>query len=58
MIHFRFYCLDERGRILNRCDLEARDDEDAIRLVSATEPASDREIWQGTRKVTVVPRQG
>lgn len=58
MVEYRLYCLDKRGRIARRKDIEAADDESAITVARATEPDHDCEIWSGSRKVALLPVNG
>lgn len=55
MTGYKLYCLDDRGRIVRRHDLEAATDEDALQLARAQAPHVSRELWTGARKVAALP---
>lgn len=55
MAEYKLYCLDPRGRIARRHEIEAEDDSAAIAVAREQHPNSDCEVWSGTRKVALVP---
>ena len=52
---YKLYCLDRRGRIERRHEIEAADDSAAIAIARTQHPENDCEVWSGTRKVALVP---
>jgi hypothetical protein len=51
-MHYRLYGLDDAtGKIVNGSDLQAKTDEEAIRVGSETYPAHSFEIWCSARRV-------
>ena len=58
LAEYRLYCLDKRGRIARRQELEAIDDGAAIEVARRLEPDHDCELWSGSRKVALVPKDG
>ena len=55
---YRCLFLDAARRVARGSMIEACDDADAIRLVRAAHHADDCEIWQFTRQIALVPREG
>lgn len=55
MAEYKLYCLDPRGRIARRHEIEAEDDAAAIAITREQHPNNDCEVWSGTRKVALVP---
>ena len=55
---YKLYCLDQRGRISRRHELEAADDDAAIAQARAQFSGMDCELWSGIRKVALLPAQG
>ena len=55
---YRCLFLDMTRRVVRGDMIEARDDAEAIRLVRAANHADDCEIWQFTRQIALVPREG
>jgi len=58
LAEYRLYCLDKRGRIARRQDIEAVDDGAAIEFARTVEPDQDCELWSGSRKVALIPKDG
>lgn len=54
---YRYYCLDQFGRLHNAQWFGARNDEEAISAIEAKHPASICEIWQGERLVAKLSPQ-
>ena len=55
MAEYKLYCLDEEGRIMRRHEFVASGDEPAMELASNHFPDFRCELWNGTRKVAVIP---
>lgn len=58
MAEYKLYCLDQKGRIARRHDLEAPDDASAANAARAQFPDVTCELWCGTRKVALIPAGG
>lgn len=58
LAEYKIYCLDQKGRISRRHDLEAADDRAAIDAGRAKFPNTTCELWCGTRKVALLPAGG
>jgi hypothetical protein len=58
MAEYRLYCLDARSRIARRKDIEAEGDAAAIETARTLEPGHDCELWSGSRKVALIPKDG
>lgn len=55
---YRYYCLDGAGHLQGAEWFDAESDEDAIEQISARQPDSKCEIWQGKRLVvSISPRR-
>ena len=58
MASYRLYVLGQDGRIDYGSDIEALEDGEAIELARLRLEHTDIEIWCGTRKVALVPKDG
>ena len=58
MAEYKLYCLDDRGRIRQRHEYEAPDDDAALTRARAEFPNDTCELWSGTRKVALIPAGG
>ena len=58
MSEYKLYCLDQKGRITRRYEFDAADDGAAIALARKDHPATNCELWCGTRKVALLPANG
>lgn len=58
MAEYRLYCLDARGRIARRHDIEAADDAAAIAAGRALAPDTVCELWSGSIQVAIIPANG
>lgn len=58
MAEYRLYCLDDRGRIARRHDIEAPDDSAAVEAARAHDSPADCELWSGPRKVALLSKRG
>jgi hypothetical protein len=55
---YKLYFMDDRDRISRRVDLECRDDDHAIEIVSEHPSSDGMELWQESRLVKrFEPRQ-
>jgi len=52
--NYRYYCLDEVGRLHDAAWFAADSDEDAVAQIEAKHPGSTCEIWQGRRLVASI----
>ena len=57
-VPYRCLFLDTTRRVVRGAMIEARDDADAIRVVRSAHHGDDCEIWQFTRQIALVPREG
>jgi hypothetical protein len=56
---YRLYCLDKRGRILDRHDFDPVNDQAAMQIAHDREHSHlDCELWEGKRKVALIPAKG
>lgn len=55
MSEYRVYGLDVRSHIVRTAYFHANSDEEAIEWARGWSPTTNRELWQGRRKVLVVP---
>jgi hypothetical protein len=56
MPEYRLYCLDKHGHILQRHDIAAADDIEALRIASdRTDPHLACEVWELGRKIATLP---
>ena len=56
--NYRYYCLDDAGRLHEAEWFESESDEEAIAKIQAEHPDATCEIWQGNRLVaTLTPRR-
>lgn len=56
-MHYRFYCLDDNGRIVSGTDVEALDDFAAIEIAQERCKDETIEVWQATRRVIQVTKK-
>lgn len=57
MLEYHVYIIGPEGPILRRIDLFCPDDEAAIGQACKFVDGHDVEVWQDTRKVTLIPCQ-
>jgi hypothetical protein len=57
MSSYRFYSHDRLGRLVDRRELQCRDDADALAVAGDLNHTFDVEIWLGLRRVARIPRR-
>jgi hypothetical protein len=55
MSEYRLYCLRPDGRIKDRHDFEASDDQAALATATICPDGFGAEIWQGARRLAILP---
>jgi hypothetical protein len=58
MAHYRLYAMTSDYHIISGHDLDAADDDEAIRLTRLRVEHSEIELWCGKRKVALVRKDG
>lgn len=58
MPHYQLYTLFRDGHMRGGADLYAGDDGEAVELARIRLEHRDLELWQGSKKVAVVPKDG
>ena len=54
MREYRLYCLRPDGRIKDRHDFEASDDQTALATATVCPDGNGAELWQGARRLATV----
>lgn len=55
-MHYRFYCLNDKGRITSGEDIEVTDDLAAIEIAQERCKDNTIEVWQAKRRVIQVTK--